>query len=197
MRKIIIAISTFAICAAAQAQYARLTTADGDTYTGITYQRVDPDGLYIEYKLPGGGLGMSKIKCGRLPDALQKQYGFTVAAARGYEAAVAQANDDLAKDLTRRYEAERAARARRDAENANAYPARMAQIARINAEQAAAFYRSLSGGITTDGRPNTSSFQSGYYADFAAGHTSTQTSFSPATPDVSLNREMGSSIRTR
>ena len=39
-----------------------LTTTDGKTYDHISVQRADPDGLYIEYTLPGNGVGSAKVK---------------------------------------------------------------------------------------------------------------------------------------
>ena len=39
-----------------------LSTTDGKTYDHISVQRADPDGLYIEYTLPGNGVGSAKVK---------------------------------------------------------------------------------------------------------------------------------------
>jgi hypothetical protein len=62
-----------------------ITTTDGKTYDHITAQRVDPDGLYIEYAPGGKGLGSAKLKFNRLSGDLQKQYGYDADAAKKYE----------------------------------------------------------------------------------------------------------------
>jgi hypothetical protein len=62
-----------------------ITTMDGKTYDHITAQRVDPDGLYIEYSPAGKGIGCAKLKFSRLSPDLQKQYGYDADAARKYE----------------------------------------------------------------------------------------------------------------
>jgi hypothetical protein len=194
MKKFIITLGALALCAAAQAQYRTLTTMDGETFTGISYQRIEPDGVYIEYTLPRGGIGMSKVKCGRLPRALQKQYGFTVTAARDYEAAVAQANQDAAQDLIHRYEAERDAQRQRDAENERAYGRRMSEIWNLNVAQAAAFYRTTKSSGWT---PNSTSFQNSYGASFTSGPISTQTTYSSVSSDLSAGHQQMTSIRGR
>ena len=68
-----------------------LTTTDGKTYDHISVQRADPDGLYIEYTLPGNGVGSAKVKFTRLSAELQKQHAYDPAAAQQYATAQAQA----------------------------------------------------------------------------------------------------------
>jgi hypothetical protein len=67
-----------------------ITTTDGQTYDHITAQRTDPDGLYVEYTLPGGGMGAAKVKFSRLSARLRKQCGYSSWAARDYEDATAE-----------------------------------------------------------------------------------------------------------
>ena len=182
MKKIIIGFIALALCVQAKAQENMLTTTDGTTYTGITLARVEPDGLYIEYTPSGGGFGMSKVKFSRLTRAQQKLYGFNKEAARDYEAAVAQANTDMAQDLIHRHDVERETRRQRDLENERAYPARMAEIWRVNAAQAAAFYST-----TIAEKSPTTSLVIG--AEFTSGHTTTQTSYSSESgADIFPNR---------
>lgn len=74
-----------------------LTTTDGATYQGITKLRADPDGLYIEYTLPGNGLGSAKVKFSRLSRGVKKEYGYDRNAALEYE--------DNARQATLAYQA--------------------------------------------------------------------------------------------
>ncbi len=75
----------------AQVQGESLSTTDGATFNHITTRRAEPDGLYIEYTPPGGGLGMAKIKFARLTPGQQKELGYNAEKARDYEAKVAKA----------------------------------------------------------------------------------------------------------
>ena len=96
MKTVVLALIVLGLCA--QARSTSLSTTDGTTYDNITEQRVDPDGLYIEYTLPNGGLGMSKIRFSRLSTDQQKQFGYDAARARDYEAKVAKANEDFRQE---------------------------------------------------------------------------------------------------
>jgi hypothetical protein len=97
-----------------QAQSSTLTTSDGATYNNVTTQRADPDGLYIEYTLPGGGVGMSKVKYSRLPADQQKQFGYDAAKAHDYETQVAKANEDFRQESLRDEQIAQAARRARE-----------------------------------------------------------------------------------
>ena len=187
MKRIIITFAALALCFAARAQDNTLSTTDGVAYRGISFQRVEPDGIYIEYAIPGGGMGMSKIKFDRLPRNVQKQFGYNKDTARDYEAQVAQANQDAANELNQRYETRQAARRQRDQENQNAYAGRMAEMSRINAAQAAAFYRSM-----TSNPQSERSIE--YGTQGTTGHVSTQTTFTTLTPDIFPNR--GTTIKS-
>ena len=96
MKKIVFALIVAGVCA--QARSTSLATTDGTTYNNITEERVDPDGLYIEYTLPNGGVGMSKVKFSRLSRDEQKQFGFDAGKAKDYEAKVAKANEDFRQE---------------------------------------------------------------------------------------------------
>jgi hypothetical protein len=99
MKTIVLALIGLGLCA--QARSSSLSTADGKSYDNITAQRVDPDGLLIEYTLPGGGIGVSKVKFSRLSSDQQKQFGYDAAKAKDYEAQVAKANDDYRQERAR------------------------------------------------------------------------------------------------
>ncbi len=80
------------VCAGtAFAAESSLTTTDGRTYDHISSLRADPDGLYIEYTTPRGGLGSAKVKFTRLSADQQKQYGYNADAAQKYEEGAARA----------------------------------------------------------------------------------------------------------
>lgn len=98
-------VTLIALGLCAESKGGSLSTVDGTTYNNITEQRVDPDGLYIQYSLPAGGLGMSKIKFSRLSADQQKQFGYNAEKARNYEAQVAKANEDFRQECIRRQEA--------------------------------------------------------------------------------------------
>ena len=181
MKRIIITLAALALCVQARAQDNTLSTTDGISYTGITLKRIEPDGMYIEYTIPGGGIGMSKIKFERLSGAIRSQFGYSETAAHDYEASVAQANATVAQELNQRYEIERNARHQRESENERAYAGRMAEITRLNQAQAAAFYRNA----TIDWKqPGSFELSSG----FTAGRSSTQTSYTPPALDLFPNR---------
>jgi hypothetical protein len=192
MKNIVITLAALALCLSARAANHTLSTEDGETYTGITLARLEPDGVYIEYSIPGGGFGMSKVKFSRLSPAQQKEFGYDKGQAQNYEAAVAQANDNAAEELIQRAQAERDARHQREIENERAYPGRMTEITRLNTAMANAFYDSMR---STESKPNTASFQNSYGGEFAPGHILTQTTFSPGTPDVFAGHDGSTSLK--
>jgi hypothetical protein len=69
---------------------AEITTVDGKTYAGLTVQKVDPDGLLVEYKPAGGGIGITKIKFKDMPANLQQQYHYDPNIAGAFETRQAQ-----------------------------------------------------------------------------------------------------------
>lgn len=72
------------------AQPVKITALDGKTYTGVTVQRVDPDGLTIGFTSAGGGTSVAKIKFKNLPEELQRQYKYDPDKAAAFEAKQAQ-----------------------------------------------------------------------------------------------------------
>jgi hypothetical protein len=188
MKTILLALLASGLCA--QAQSLSLATTDGDTFTGITTQRVDPDGLYIEYTLPGGGLGMSKIKFNRLTRAQQREFNYDAVKARDYEAEVAEANQNCSQELIRRDQIERDTRRQNDLENERAYPGRMVAITQLNQSLAESFYaqhRINSGNYGTGGI----TMGSGYYSSQdEGGRITSQINFTPTAGDIFPNRNI-------
>lgn len=138
MKNIIIAVIGLGVCL--QAGATSITTTDGKTYNDITSQRVDPDGVYIEYTLAGGGIGMSKVKFARLSEDQQKQYGYNAANAAAYTTAVAKANEDFRQESIRFDQlaaAQRATRQAQEAEMEKVMTDRMIAMAQIKQQQAA------------------------------------------------------------
>jgi len=127
-------LALLALCV--QARGSSLSTTDGATYNHITNQRADPDGLYIEYTLPGGGLGMSKVKFSRLSAEQQKQFNFDPAKAHDYETQVAKATDDFRQESIRMEQAASAARLVRADRDEKTYNDRLIALAQLQAAQA-------------------------------------------------------------
>jgi hypothetical protein len=144
MKTTVFALLAFGLCAQAYS-ITSLSTTDGSTYNNITTQRVDPDGLYIEYTLPGGGVGMSKIKFSRLTPDQQKQFGFDAGKAHDYEASVAKANEDFRQDALRMDQLSSAARQTREADNERVLEQRATVRSQLNAAQMAPQYVPLGG----------------------------------------------------
>lgn len=84
-----------------QAHGESLSTTDGATFDKISFKRVEPDGLYIEYTPPGGGVGMSKIKFSRLSPEQQKEFRYDPDKAKDYESKVARAAADWRQENLR------------------------------------------------------------------------------------------------
>ncbi len=89
MKTITLITALAGLCAVARGE--NLQTIDGATYQNFTRQRVDPDGLVIEYFPEGGGLGVAKVKFARLSPDQQRQFGYDPAKAGEYEAQSAKA----------------------------------------------------------------------------------------------------------
>ncbi|HLX96767.1 MAG TPA: hypothetical protein VKU37_13570 [Verrucomicrobiae bacterium] len=64
---------------------AKITTTDGKTYNAVRLVKVEPDGLLVEYRPEAGGLGVMTLKFARLPEPLQKQFGYDPRKASDYE----------------------------------------------------------------------------------------------------------------
>jgi len=142
MKKIILALIGLGLCL--QARSDSLSTTDGTTYNNVTSQRVDPDGLCIEYTPPGGGLGIAKVKFTRLSADQQKQFGYDANKAKEFEAGVAKATEDFRQDSIHREQAAQAQRAAdqtREVQQEQALTERimaMAQLKQAEAELARA-----------------------------------------------------------
>jgi hypothetical protein len=150
MKTVIIALIALGLCTPAWS--VSISTTDGVTYNNVTTQRVDPDGLYIEYTMPNGGLGMSKIKFSRLSADQQKQFGYDATKARDYELGVAKAAEDNRQESIRMEQIAQAARHTRDAENERASTSRFIAVSQANAVQSATsdaggYYTWYGGGI--------------------------------------------------
>jgi hypothetical protein len=149
MKTMVFALIVLGFCA--QARCSSISTTDGMTYNNVTAQRVDPDGLYIEYSLPGGGVGMSKVKFSRLSPDLQKQFGYDAAKARDYEAKVAKATEDFRQESIRDEQIASAARQARAEREEKAIVYHMPPPGQANAEEssppmAPAYYGESYGG---------------------------------------------------
>ena len=88
----------------------KIVLGGGQTYNAPKLLRVEPDGLIIEYLLDSGATGLTKLKLGKLPETLQKQFGYDKAQASAYEADQAfvtaefsrnHQHDELIESITR------------------------------------------------------------------------------------------------
>src|SRR5690349_9238881 len=70
--------------------FAKITTLDGKTYEAVTVQRVQPDGLLVEFNTPGGGFGTAKLKFRNLPSTVRDQFGFDARQAEAFETSQAE-----------------------------------------------------------------------------------------------------------
>jgi hypothetical protein len=84
---------------------AKIITTDGVTYNQVKLDRVDPDGLLVEFQPAGGGTGIARLKFAKLPISLQKQFGYDPGKAAGYEQEEKQAMVALAQKLQQAEEA--------------------------------------------------------------------------------------------
>jgi hypothetical protein len=63
----------------------KVVTTDGVTYRAVKLSRIEPDGLVVEFQPDTGGTGIAKLKYARLPEPLQKQFGYDRLKAAAYE----------------------------------------------------------------------------------------------------------------
>jgi hypothetical protein len=63
----------------------KIITTDGVTYNAPKLTHVEPDGLLVEFQTAAGGTGLAKLKFAKLPETLQKQFGYDPGKAAGYE----------------------------------------------------------------------------------------------------------------
>jgi TRAP-type C4-dicarboxylate transport system substrate-binding protein len=142
MKARILILMALGLCASIHAE--TLSTTDGTRYDNITFKRVDPDGLYVEYVLPGNGLGMTKVKFSRLSDDQRKEFGYDATKAKDFEAQTAKANEDWRANALRMESEARVTRAQQDAQAAQELSAQtqrllaMAQLKQAEADLARA-----------------------------------------------------------
>jgi hypothetical protein len=70
--------------------FAQITSLDGKTYQDVVVQKVQPDGLLVEFKTPGRGFGTAKLKFRNLPEAVRAHYKYDAREAEAFEASQAQ-----------------------------------------------------------------------------------------------------------
>jgi hypothetical protein len=63
----------------------KIITTDGVTYNAPKLSRIEPDGLVVEFRPDAGGAGLAKLKFAKLPESLQKQFGYDPRKASAYE----------------------------------------------------------------------------------------------------------------
>jgi hypothetical protein len=63
----------------------KITTTDGVIYDAPRLSRVEPDGLLVEFQPAVGGTGLAKLKFAKLPESLQKQFGYDPQKSADYE----------------------------------------------------------------------------------------------------------------
>src|SRR5215831_9445451 len=63
----------------------QITTSDGRTYQNVSVQRVDPDGLLVNYQPQPAGFGVAKLKFRNLPDSVREQYKYDADRANAFE----------------------------------------------------------------------------------------------------------------
>jgi TPR repeat protein len=51
---------------------AKITTRSGKTYSGATLQKIDHDGITLQFAPESGGVGMAKLRFSELPQDLQQ-----------------------------------------------------------------------------------------------------------------------------
>lgn len=64
---------------------AKIVTTDGKTFNAVRLIKVEPDGLLVEYRPETGGLGLTTLKFAKLPESLQKEFGYDPRKASDYE----------------------------------------------------------------------------------------------------------------
>jgi hypothetical protein len=73
------------------ASFDRITTLDGKVYEKVSVQRIEPDGLLVEFSPRDNSFGTAKLKFRNLPTDLRERYGYDAARAEAFAASQAQA----------------------------------------------------------------------------------------------------------
>jgi hypothetical protein len=63
----------------------KIITTDGVIYIAPKLLSIQPDGLLVEFQPNTGGTGLAKLKFAKLPESLQKQFGYDPQKASNYE----------------------------------------------------------------------------------------------------------------
>lgn len=95
-----------------------IVTRDGKVYHNVTVQKVAPDGLLISYSPASGGVGISKLKFGDLPDAVRRRYGYNPTNAMAFAHTELQNEGRLRAQMLAADEQARLARVTDDISNA-------------------------------------------------------------------------------
>jgi hypothetical protein len=90
---------------ASEPSLGQITTRAGKTYHNVEVIRPDPDGIVVQYRPTGGGLGLAKLKFGNLPDEVRNQYGYDPELAAAFEESQLKANAQQRTMLAERSEA--------------------------------------------------------------------------------------------
>ncbi len=77
----------------------KIVTTDGKVFAGVRLLKVQPDGLLVEYRPDTGGTGLAKLKFTKLPESLQKQFGYDPLKASAFEGAQAHAMVALSQQM--------------------------------------------------------------------------------------------------
>jgi hypothetical protein len=77
----------------------KIITTDGVTYNAPKLLSIQPDGLLVEFQPAVGGAGLAKLKFAKLPESLQKQFGYDSKKAADYEREQSLAMSVLAQKL--------------------------------------------------------------------------------------------------
>ena len=118
-----------------------ITARDGVTYTNAVIQRVDPNGIVIEYTPRPGSVGIAKLKFANLPDELQRRYNYNPTNALIFEqnhaAGIAHRQEEIEQgeiEKRRLHEATLQRRAEEEAEALEAEAKRQEDAANAAAE---------------------------------------------------------------
>jgi hypothetical protein len=76
-----------------------IVTTDGTVYREVKLSRIEPDGLLVEYQPASGGIGIAKLKFAKLPESLQRQFGYDPLKASAFEQEQARVTATLSQKL--------------------------------------------------------------------------------------------------
>lgn len=77
----------------------KIVTTDGKVYQAVSLAGIEPDGLLVQYRPAGGGIGMALLKFSKLPASFQKEFGYDSRQASAFEHAQALATFAMAQRL--------------------------------------------------------------------------------------------------